>query len=175
LRNGLIDEADRSLGPAAEPKEVSVARLTRSNAFDDSLPGVDVKQSAIGGLAVIAYVAMIGCGASGPVRVSAQQLPGTYTATFDSAKEQLVLRADKTYTQSFSSPKRQFTNQGTWESSNEFLGGTVVELQGANLSEEDPPGAPFRYGTLDLPVHKDAGKLKLAWLEAADLYFERVE
>ena len=125
--------------------------------------------------AVIAFVAMIGCGASGRVRVSAQQLPGTYTATFDTAKEQLVLRADKTYTQSFSSPTRQFANQGTWKSSNEFLGGTVVELWGANLSEAEPPGAPFRYGTINLPVHKDAGKLKLAWKEAADLYYERVE
>jgi len=134
-----------------------------------------VKQKAIGGLAVIAFVAMIGCGASGRVRVSAQQLPGTYMATFDTAKEQLVLRADKTYTQSFSSPARQFTNQGTWKSSNEFLGGTVVELWGANLSEAEPPGAPFRYGTVNLPVHKDAGKLKLAWNEAADLYYERVE
>jgi hypothetical protein len=134
-----------------------------------------VKQKAIGGLAVIAFVAMIGCGASGRVRVSAQQLPGTYMATFDTAKEQLVLRADKTYTQSFSSPARQFTNQGTWKSSNEFLGGTVVELWGANLSEAEPPGAPFRYGTVNLPVHKDAGKLKLAWKEAADLYYERVE
>jgi len=67
----------------------------------------------IGGLATVALVAMVGCGASGRVRVSAQQLPGTYTATFDNAKEQLVLRADRTYTQSFSSPTRQFTNQGT--------------------------------------------------------------
>ena len=43
--------------------------------------------TAIGGLAAIALVAMIGCGASGRIRVSAQQLPGTYTATFDNAKE----------------------------------------------------------------------------------------
>jgi hypothetical protein len=70
---------------------------------------------------------------------------------------------------------RQFTNQGTWKLSNEFLGGTVVELWGANLSEADPPGAPFRYGTINLRVHKEAGKLKLAWKEAADLYYERVE
>ena len=59
--------------------------------------------------------------------------------------------------------------------SNEFLGGTVVELRGANLSEADPLNAPFRYGTINLRVHKDAAKIKLAWKEAADLYYEREE
>jgi hypothetical protein len=118
---------------------------------------------------------MIGCGEAGRVRVSDQQLPGTYTATFDTGKEQLVLLPDRTYTQVFSSPARQFANQGTWESRNEFLGGTIVELRGANLSEAEPPGAPFRYGFVNLHVHKEAGKLKLALNEAADFYYERAD
>jgi len=52
---------------------------------------------------------------------------------------------------------------------------TPKRLRGANLSEADPPNAPFHYGTIDLRVHKDAAKIKLAWKGEADLYYERVE
>lgn len=140
-----------------------------------STSGAQVKLLSIGVSAFIALLVMIGCGETGRVRVSDQQLPGTYTASFDTGKEELVLRPDRTYTQVFSSPARQFSNQGTWEPRNEFLGATIIELRGANLSEVDPPGAPFRYGTINLPVHKEAGKLKLALKEAADFYYERVD
>jgi hypothetical protein len=137
--------------------------------------GAQVKRLSIGGSALFAFMVVMGCGESGRVRASDQQLVGTYTATFDTGKEQLVLRSDRTYTQVFSSPARKFANQGTWESRNEFLGGTIVELQGANLSEAEPPGALFRYGSVNLPVHKEAGKLKLALNEAADFYYERAD
>jgi hypothetical protein len=118
---------------------------------------------------------MIGCGEAGRVRVSEQELVGRYVATLDKGEERLELRGDKTYTQVFLSPGRQFTNQGTWESRNEFLGGTVVELSGANLSEGEPPGAPFRYGFVNMNVHKERSKLKLAIKEAADIYYERAD
>lgn len=137
--------------------------------------GAQVKRLNIGNSALLALMAMIGCGEASRVRVSDEQLAGTYTATFDTGKEQLVLRPNRTYTQVFSSPAKQFANQGTWESRNEFLGGTVVELRGANLSEAEPPGAPFRYGTINLPVHRETGKLKLALKEAADFYYERTD
>jgi len=52
---------------------------------------------------------------------------------------------------------------------------TPKRLRGANLSEADPPNAPFHYGTIDLRVHKDAAKIKLAWKGEADLYYECVE
>jgi hypothetical protein len=137
--------------------------------------GPEVKLLSVVRLVFIVFLVMLGCGPAGRVRVSEQELVGRYVATLGQGKERLELRSDKTYTQVFSSPTMQFTNQGTWESSNEFLDGTFVELRGANLSEGDPPGVPFRYGFVNMNVHKELSKLKLAINEAADIYYERVD
>jgi|SRR5581483_9879553 len=77
---------------------------------------------------------LAGCGEPGRVRVSEQELSGTYVTDIqlvantptgpvvrNIGKEQLILNSDKTYVQTFSSPTRQFTNRGTWQSSNHFL------------------------------------------------------
>lgn len=87
-------------------------------------------------------------------------------------KEQLILNSDRTYVQTFSSPTRQFTNRGTWQSSNHFLDGTEVTLLGANLSENDAADSPSKYGILYLQVHREKGKLKLSRSEAADWYYD---
>jgi hypothetical protein len=140
-----------------------------------SSSGSQVKLLNLGGLVLIALLPMLGCGEAGRVRLSQRELVGRYVATLGRGDEQLELRSDKTYTQVFSSPTMQFTNQGTWESRNEFFGGTVVELRGANLSEGEPPGAPFRYGFVNMNVHKELNKLRLAINEAGDIYYERVD
>ncbi|HJX96058.1 MAG TPA: hypothetical protein VJ324_10600 [Candidatus Acidoferrum sp.] len=141
-------------------------------------------------LAGVAFVvfAFAGCGEPGRVRVSDRELVGKYVMEFGvafaatgqgvaavRAKEQLTLYQDKTYTQTFASATRNFTNHGTWKTSNELLGGTEIELAGASLSEDDLSDSQLRHGFLNLQVHREKGKLKLARNEAADSYYSRVE
>jgi hypothetical protein len=141
----------------------------------------------LAGLAFVMF-ALAGCGEAGRARVSDQDLVGKYVMEFGvtfvttgqrveaaRAREQLTLNQDKTYTQIFSSPTRNFTNRGTWKSSKELLGGTEIELAGANLSEDDPSASQLKSGFLNLQVHREKGKLKLARNEAADSYYSRVE
>jgi hypothetical protein len=132
--------------------------------------------------------ALAGCGEPGRARVSNRELVGEYVMEFgpnfvttgqqvaaDRAKEQLTLNEDKTYTQTFSSATRNFTNHGTWKTSNEFLGGTEIELSGAILTENDPFDSQLRHGFLNLQVHREKGKLRLARNEVADSYFDRIQ
>jgi hypothetical protein len=132
--------------------------------------------------------ALAGCGEPGRARVSDQDLVGKYVTEFGAtfvttgqpvaavrAKEQLTLNQDKTYTQTFSSATRNFTNRGTWKTSNELLGGTEIELAGFNLSEDHPTDSEVARGFLNLQVHRENGTLKLARNEAADWYYKRVE
>lgn len=113
-------------------------------------------------------------GCSNRVRASDQELLGTYVTNTNTGKEELILQPDKTYIQVFSSPRRQFTNRGSWKSSYLFPG-TTVELAGANLSEDDPTDSALRHGILSLQVHKENDNLKLARNEAADWYYERLK
>lgn len=111
------------------------------------------------------------------MRVSDRQLVGNFVTEIANGKEQLTLKPDQTYTQSFSSSTRQFTNRGTWKLSDEFLRGTDIELTGAivSFSEDDPSTYGSKRGVLNLQVHRENGKLRLARNEAADWYYERVE
>ncbi len=127
------------------------------------------------GLALLVFLALLGCGEKGAVRVSDRELYGTYAGNFEAGKEQLILRSDKTYTQIFESPKKQFTHQGKWRSSNAFLGGTEVELIGANRTEDDTPGSRVPECDRNLQAHREKGKLKLALNETADWYYDRVD
>jgi hypothetical protein len=133
-------------------------------------------------------IALAGCGEPGRARVSDQDLVGKYEMGFGTAfaatgrqvaavraKEQLILNGDKTYTQVFSSATRNFTNRGTWKTSNGFLGGTEIELTGFSLSEDAPTDSQVERGFLNLQVHRQNGTLKLARNEAADSYYNRVE
>lgn len=141
-------------------------------------------------LACVAFVmlAFAGCGEPGRAHVSDQDLVGEYVMEFGitfvttgqrvgavRAKEQLTLNQDKTYTQTFSSPTRNFTNRGVWKTSNELLGGTEIELTGFILSEDDPSDSRVKPGFLNLQVHRENGTLRLARNEAADSYYNRVE
>jgi len=91
------------------------------------------------------------------------------------AKEHLILNPDKTYTQTFSSATRNFTNRGTWKTSNEFLGGTEIELTGFSLSEDAASDSQLSHGFLNLQVHREKGKLRLARNEVAESYYDRVQ
>ena len=91
---------------------------------------------------------------------------------YSNGNEELLLRPDKTYVQSLTSPTRQFTTRGTWKSTYMFLDGTEGELAGANLSEGE---STERYGNVHLQAHRENGKLKLARNESADWYYERVQ
>jgi hypothetical protein len=71
------------------------------------------------------------------------------------------------------SPAKQFVNRGTWKLSNQFLGGSEIELLSANVSEDESSGSPPRYGALYLQVYRLDGKLKLARNAAFDWYYER--
>jgi len=115
--------------------------------------------------------ALPGCGEKGHVRVSDRELPGTYVASFETGKEQLILRSDKTYEQIFSSPTKKFTNHGTWETKYVLLEGTDIGLIHANCSEDRPVPTPDCYRNLN--VHREGGKLKLALNETADWYYQR--
>jgi len=141
-------------------------------------------------LAVSALIlfALASCGEPGRARVSDQELVGKYTMEFGvtfvttgqgvaavRAKEQLTLNQDKTYTQTFSSATRDFTNHGRWKTSNELLGGTEIELAGFILSEDDPSDSQVKPGFLNLQVHRENGTLRLARNEVADSYYNRVE
>jgi hypothetical protein len=142
----------------------------------------------VNALLIAALLLLVGCGEPGRVRVSEQELSGTYVTDIqlvastpngpvvrNIGKEQLTLYADRTYLQSFSSPTRQFTNRGSWKSSNHIFGGTEVKLVGANLSEGDASDSSSKRGVLYLEVHRENGKLKLARNESADWYYNRVQ
>jgi hypothetical protein len=122
------------------------------------------------GIAIFLFLTTLGC--NDRVRVSDGQLAGTYLTSTNTGKEELTLRPDGTYVQAFSSPRRQFTNRGTWKSSYLFLDGTELELRRVNLSED---GESDRYGDLILQVHRENGQLKLARNESADWYYDRVK
>jgi hypothetical protein len=132
--------------------------------------------------------ALAGCGEPGRARVSDRELVGKYVMEFGvtfvttgqrvaamRAKEQLILNQDKTYTQTFSSATRNFTNHGKWETSNKLLGGTEIELTGFILSEDDPSDSRVKPGFLNLQIHRENGTLRLARNEVADSYYNRVE
>src|SRR5258708_397066 len=123
---------------------------------------------------VTACILLIVLGCSGRVRVSDHELIGVYSISGSLGQERLTLQSDKTYVQTFSSPKRRFTKRGSWKSDPMFLDGTQIVLNGADLSENDPPDAPPRHGILFLQVHRENGKLRLARNEADDLYYDRV-
>jgi len=124
-------------------------------------------------LSLLWLLVCLGCGEKGRVRVSDQELPGTYVTNFDTGKEELTLHSDKTYEQIFSSPTKKFTNRGKWETKYVFLEGTDVGLIHANCSEDHPVAVPECYRNLN--VHREAGRLKLALNEAADWHYERVD
>jgi hypothetical protein len=146
------------------------------------------RSQTVNALLVAALLLLVGCGEPGRVRVSEQDLSGTYVTDLqlvastptgpvvrNIGKEQLTLYSDRTYLQSFSSPTRRFTNRGNWKSSNHFLDGTEVNLVGANLSEGDSSDSPSKRGILYLEVHRENGKLRLARNESADWYYDRVK
>lgn len=122
-------------------------------------------------VALLLLLVLQGCGEKDHVRVSDEKLAGTYVASFETGKEQLILRSDKTYEQIFSSPTKKFINRGTWEAKYVLLEGTDVGLIHANCSEDRPLPAPECYRNLN--VHREGGKLKLALNEAADWYYQR--
>ena len=125
----------------------------------------------LGRVSLLVPLALQGCGEKGHVRISEKKVPGTYVASFETGKEQLILRSDKTYEQIFSSPTKKFTNQGKWEAKYVLLEGTDIGLIHANCSEDHPPSGPDCYRNLN--VHREGGKLKLALNEVADFYYER--
>lgn len=126
----------------------------------------------INGALAPSLVLLLGCGARGHVHVSDSELPGTYATQFEHGKEQLVLHADNTYEQVFSSPQKQFVNRGTWTSKYVLFEGTDVELLAANCSEDHPTDGNCRR---NLNVHKNGKKLSLALNEAADWYYQRID
>lgn len=97
------------------------------------------------GIAIFLLLTILGC--NDRVRASDGQLVGTYVTSTNTGKEELTLRSDGTYVQAFSSPRKQFTNRGTWKSSYWCLDGTEIELRRVNLSED---GKSDRYGDLML-------------------------
>jgi hypothetical protein len=125
----------------------------------------------LGRVSLLVALALQGCGEEGHVRISEKEVPGTYVASFETGKEQLILRSDKTYEQIFSSPTKKFTNHGKWEAKYVLLEGTDIGLIHANCSEDRPPAGPDCYRNLN--VHREGGKLKLALNEVADFYYER--
>jgi len=125
----------------------------------------------LGRVSLLVPLALRGCGEKGHVRISEKEIPGTYVASFETGKEQLILRSDKTYEQIFSSPTKKFTNRGKWEAKYVLLEGTDIGLIHANCSEDHPLPGPDCYRNLN--VHREGGKLKLALNEVADFYYER--
>jgi hypothetical protein len=128
-------------------------------------------QTNFGRSFLLMLLALLGCGETGRVRVSDNELLGTYVASFGTGKEQLILRSDRTYEQIFSSPTKNFTNHGTWETKYVVLEGTDVGLIHANCSEASALTSPDCYRNLN--VHREGGRLKLALNEAADWYYQR--
>jgi len=127
--------------------------------------------ATLGGFSMFALLALQGCSEKGHLRISEKEIPGTYVATFETGKEQLILRSDKTYEQIFSSPAKKFTNRGKWEAKYVLLEGTDIALIHADCSEDHPVPATDCYRNLN--VHREGGKLKLALNEVTDFYYER--
>jgi hypothetical protein len=127
----------------------------------------------LGRVSLFVPLALQGCGEKGHVRISEKEVPGTYVASFETGKEQLILRSDKTYEQIFSSPTKKFTNRGKWEAKYVLLEGTDIELIHANCSEDEDHPPPVPDCSRNLNVHREGGKLKLALNEVADFYYER--
>ena len=121
-------------------------------------------------IAAVLCLNLLGC--SDRVRASDPEIVGTYVTRTNTGSEELALKPDKTYLQTFTSPTRQFSQRGTWQSSPLFLDGTQIELRNANLSEDEKAD---RYGDLMLQVHREKGRLKLARNEAADWYYDRTQ
>lgn len=121
---------------------------------------------------IVIFLLLTALGCNDRVRASDGHLVGTYVTSTNTGKEELTLRSDGTYVQAFSSPRKQFTNRGTWKSSYLFLDGTQIELRRANLSEDVESD---RYGDLMLQVHRENGRLKLARNESADWYYDRIQ
>jgi hypothetical protein len=103
-----------------------------------------------GRVLLLMLLVSLGCGEKGHVRVSDMELPGTYVASLETGKEQLILRSDKTYEQIFSSPTKKFTNRGTWETKYVLLEGTDIGLTHANCSEDRPLPTPDCYRNLNV-------------------------
>jgi len=107
------------------------------------------------------------------MRTSEEQLVGRYVGMLSTGREEIVLSPDRSFTQSFSSKSRQLVSRGTWKVRNEFLGGTVIELHGANLSEIDDAESSTRIGVRILNVQRHQGKIRLVLNEAADWYYDQ--
>ena len=132
---------------------------------------------------MLCVLVVLGCGEPGRVRVSDQELYGTWSTDIEQidrgpvvrnvGTEQITLHPDKTYIQVFSSPQKQYVHTGQWRSSQEFLDGTKVELLNFDHSEDQAPGASWQYGPLELFVHREEGKIKLARSEPLEWYYER--
>ena len=71
-----------------------------------------------GRVLLLMLLVLLGCREKGHVRVSDKELPGTYVASFETGKEQLILRSDKTFEQIFLSPTKKFTNRAERERRN---------------------------------------------------------
>ncbi len=133
------------------------------------------------GIALLMLLPILGCGEEGQVRVTDQELPGTYMTEFPGPSpdfeigiEHLILHSDKSFVQVFWSPRKHFTNRGRWRSENAFLGGTAVRLVGANCTEKSPAGTPVMECAASLSVHRVGGVLKLAVVAEVDWYYDRV-
>lgn len=124
--------------------------------------------------AVVVVVSfMCGCLEGGQARASDAEVSGTYSADFETGKEELTLNLDKSYSQVFTSSTKNVTNRGTWESSNDFLGPTEILLLGAVCSEDDRDASSPHKCSRNLVVHRKDGHLRLALNESADWYYER--
>lgn len=120
---------------------------------------------------MLALISLLGC--SDQVRISNQEIIGTWATNISTGREQLTFRSDGTFQQVFSSARNQFTNEGKWESNNQFFGGTELTLTG--FRELEGESGPGRQATQLLQVYRVEHSLKLARNAAADWYYERVQ
>jgi|SRR5215467_7594898 len=111
-----------------------------------------------------------GCGE----RASVQELTGTYEKKLETGREHIELHSDMTFLEVFVTPEKKFTAQGKWTLANIFLGPTKVTLMGDYATDELPPGLPHVSGQRILIVHKERGRLRLAFNEAADWFYDRI-
>ena len=117
---------------------------------------------------------LLGCGEEeGKVHAKKEELTGAYQTKFQKGIEELELRRDSSYVQSFVTNGTTSQHSGTWKVEDHFLGGTDVILVGAVVSEDAPPETVEKIGDRTLNVHRRSGKLALALNEVADWYFIR--